>query len=424
MRLRMILACFGLCATAGSAAADSTETVLHRFAGRQGGDGAFGGYESPTYGGLVADGLGNFYGTTLYGDNDTGNPTRCDDGNQPFACGTAFELSPPSAPGALWTETIIYSFGHSNRTDGTLPTGGLAIRDGVLYGSTMDSQRVGYGTIFQLTPPLRPGDPWTQTILHNFGRPHGTGPDGTVPNGSVVMDAAGNIYGTTQDGGDYGYGTVWELSPPSRPGNAWKEQILYSFGTASDDGHTPRGGVILDDSGNLYGTTYVGARGYGDLYELSPSGTGTWTHKLLYSFTGLSDGGQPVGSLAFNGPDIYGAGAGGVFQFSAGVSTVINPIQASAGVIFDTAGNLYGTAFTQGGFNLGSVFELSPSGTPGTWTLTTLYSFAGGLDGANPQSGVVFGQGADLFGLTNAGGISDCVAPVYGGCGVVFQIVN
>jgi hypothetical protein len=228
----------------------------------------------------------------------------------------------------------------------------------------MDSQRVGFGTIFQLTPPLHPGDPWTQTILYKFGRPHNTGPDGTVPNGNVVMDAAGNIYGTTQDGGNYGYGTVWELSPPSRPGRAWKEQILYSFGTASDDGHDPRGGVILDDSGNLYGTTNVGgSRLWRPLRVIA------FRHRNLDPQAPLqlhrSVRWQPASRKpCFNGPYLYGAGAGGVFRLSAGVSTVINPIPASAGVVFDTAGNLYGTAFTQGDLNLGSAFELSPPASP------------------------------------------------------------
>jgi len=328
-------------------------------------------------GGLIRDSAGNFYGVTTMGGIGGG-------GNCYFGCGTIFELSP--APGGGWTETVLYLFDGS---EGIYPAGSL-IMDGAgnLYGATSyDGGPYDGGTIFELSPS--PAG-WTETVLHTFGdNGNGFDPnDGRTPNGSLVMDAAGNLYGATADGGTHGYGTVFEVSPSQ--GGGWTETVLYSFGNVPD-GDGPLGSVIMDSAGNLYGTTYQGGQGggfcqgsgCGTVFELSPVAGGGWTETILHSFQ-ANDG--------------FGL---------------------RASLVMDGEGNLYGTAY-QGGnlsvcapFGCGTAFELSPV-AGGGWTETTLYSFNGQPDAGYPLTPLILDAAGNLYGTTQAGG--------NGNAGTVFKL--
>jgi uncharacterized repeat protein (TIGR03803 family) len=211
------------------------------------------------------------------------------------------------------------------------------------------------------------GSAWSQTTfktLHNFSG--GKGNDGISPLAGVVFDAAGNLYGTTDAAGGLGGGTVFKLTPNGD--GTWTESKLYSFCSQPNcaDGKAPYGDLILDHSGNLYGTTYKGgAYGEGAVFELTPGSSG-WTETVLYSFTRGADGRLPL-----------------------------------AGLIFDGNGNLYGTTIGGGSADAGVVFELTP-GSSG-WTETALYSFCSLQycdDGDSPYAGLVFDGNGNLYGTT------------------------
>jgi uncharacterized repeat protein (TIGR03803 family) len=250
--------------------AGNTETVLYSFAG--GTDGA------DPIAGLVFDAKGNLYGTTSQGGTH---------GN-----GTVFELAAPQTKGANWTETVLYSFGTG--TDGTAPIGGVTFDSaGNLYGTASAGGAYGYGTVFQLVP----GSGWTENILHSFQN----GNDGSVPYAGLISDKSGNLYGAATQGGSNGGGTVFELEASK---GSWTFNVVYSVpgwgisGTFRD--------VVLDGSGNLYANTHCdGDYGSGTVYELSPS-NGTWTYTLLYTFTGGSDGQYSVSNLVLNQGKLYG----------------------------------------------------------------------------------------------------------------------
>src|ERR1017187_1221490 len=200
-----------------------------------------------------------------------------------------------------------------------------------------------------------------EKVLHNFNN---NGTDGVSPQAGLIVDGAGNLYGTTSGGGTYYHGTVFELTPAA--GRGWTETVLHSFNNNGTDGYEPLAGLIFDAAGNLYGTTYVGGSyGYGTAFELTPAGGGTWNEKVLYSFAS--------GSTAF---------------------------YLTSGLIFDGAGNLYGT--TLGGQG-GSVFELTPT-AGGGWTEKVLHSFGNGTDGEDPQAGLIFDAAGNLYGTTYLGG--------------------
>ena len=252
---------------------------------------------------------------------------------------------------------------------------------GNLYGTTGGGGSAkcdhGCGTVWTLA--RNPKGTWTVSILHAFD-----GADGALPYAGVIFDAAGNLYGTTLYGGAFstrtcpdGCGVVFKLAP--NPDGTWTESVLHSF-TGGADGEEPSAGVIFDTAGNLYGTTGGGgAHSYGVVFKLAPSSDGTWTESVLYSFTGGADGGQP-----------------------------------QAGVIFDAAGNLYGTTFYDGAYGYyGVVFKLTPS-PDGTWTESVLHSFTGGADGCFPLAGLIFDAAGNLYGTTYQGGAD--------GYGVVFKL--
>jgi uncharacterized repeat protein (TIGR03803 family) len=292
-----------------------TETVLHRFASD--GSGTDGYY---SYGGVVLDASGNLYGTTSYGG------TGACDGPEGVGCGTVFELSP--AVGGQWTEKLIHNFNIAVQ-DGYYPQGGLTPdASGNLYGTTTLGGASGEGTVFELSPS--PGGNWTETILHNF---NAVG-DGYSPYANLVFDKSGDLYGTTNLGGANNYGTVFELSPQ---GSSWTETILHSFNKNGVDGYYPYGGVVFDGSGNLYGTTTAGGslngcnhRGCGAVFELIPGSGGQWTEEILYPFSGAqTDGHYPYSSLVLdNSGNVYGTTVSGgagpcpMKDFSAGCGIV------------------------------------------------------------------------------------------------------
>ena len=289
------------------------ESVIYSFAGA-GGDGF-----SP-YADLIVDKKGNLYGTTQYGgENDAG-------------AGTVFELSPEPAggcatgsnPGNGWCETVLYVFGAA--ADGANPWGGVVMdKEGNLYGTTYGGETgFGGGTVFKLIPEpaggcptgSNPGNGWCETVLYAFGSQSG---DGTNPVAGLVMDSKGNLYGTTlyaQPGG----GTVFEVTPTGA------ETVLWTFGLIGYDGDNPFDGVIRDSKGNLYGTTDLGGQqGVGMVFELSPPAKkgGAWGETPLCSFMGApNDGAYARGSLIMDKKgNLYGAtqaggtiGNGAVFE--------------------------------------------------------------------------------------------------------------
>jgi len=283
---------------------------------------------------------------------------------------------------AAQTETVLTSFNRNDALVGGLePDAGL-IFDAVgnLYGTTAlggteCAADDGCGTVFKLTP--KAGEGWAETVLHNFNL---NGKDGINPFAGVIFDDAGNLYGTTQAGGAYGYGTVFELERTEAGGFA--EKILHSFGKNASDGKSPYAGVTFDAAGNLYGTTSAGGYfGNGAVFELVRTSAGGFAEKILHSFSNKGTGGS--------GP--------------------------MAGLIFDTAGNLYGTTFYGGAYGGGTVFELTPT-AGGSWTETVLHAFYFERpDGIEPDAGLIFDGAGNLYGTTLGG--SDNA-----GYGTVFEL--
>jgi uncharacterized repeat protein (TIGR03803 family) len=420
MRMTILIATLILATT--TLAFGQNETVIYSFQG--GSDG-----KEPEAG-LVADRAGNLYGTT-YSGGSTG-------------WGTAFELSPPTAPGDPWTEKILYAF--QGGTDGKEPKAALIFDSmGNLYGTTFGGSNTGCfgngcGTVFELSPPSAPGMAWTETVLHHF---QGSG-DGGNPTASLVFDAAGNLYGTASAGGNLerceseGCGTVFELSPASSPGGSWTYSLLHTFG---NQGAVPRSALIFDSQGNLYGTTESGdshATEGGTVYELSPPATPgeAWTETVLYVFTRGLDGEEPVAGVVFDqkgnlyGATLYGGsygncnhylGCGVIFELSPPsapgpwTESVLYNARGADGVepagtpIFDDSGNLYATTQYSGGpEHFGSAFELMPPTAPGgAWTGTVLHFFTGGTDGATPYSPLLMGTGGVFYGTTESGGSAE-----------------
>ncbi len=224
------------------------ESVLHNFAG--GTDGEY------PEGGLIRNKAGNFYGTTTSGGA--------------AGVGTVFGVT------ATGKEAVLYNF--AGGTDGAVPEAGLTLdAAGNLYGTTSAGGANGNGTVFKITAPMK-GSKWTETVLYSFG----TGTDGATPVAAVTFDKAGNLYGTTSAGGAYGYGTVFQLT---LSGSTWTEKILQNF-QDGDDGAVPYGGLIADKAGNFYGSaTEGGTGGGGTIFELMPA-NGAWTFNVLYSNPG------------------------------------------------------------------------------------------------------------------------------------------
>jgi uncharacterized repeat protein (TIGR03803 family) len=300
------------------------------------------------------DGSGNLYGTTSSG------------GDAACQCGNVFELTPAVSG---WTKRTLYNF--TGGSDGAYPGAGLVFDGaGNLYGTTVHGgyptkgqcvATAGCGTIFELTPT---DTGWTELVLRRF-----SGSDGNEPFSGLTFDANGFLCGTTYSGGAYGLGT------------AFGGHARRSFSATNKVGTHPLGGLISDNAANLYGTTYSSpAPGKGAIFKLTPAPSGpSFIASVLYTFTG-SDGAQPA-----------------------------------AGLIFDGAGNLYGTTISGGASSnrAGTVFKLTRSGT--RWTETLLHSFTGGKDGSQPYASVILDDAGNVYGTTLTGGSH--------GAGVVVEII-
>ena len=290
--------------------------------------------------------------------------------------GTVYKLTAPRTRGGTWIKTILYDFPSNSQE---YPASVVIGEDGALYGTGAGPSIRGF--IFRLTPPSSGDGPWMYQTLYTFQ----SSADGNGPEGNLVFDAAGNLYGATQAGGDLscgqngGCGTVFELKRPTKSGGKWRFSVLHTF-TGIPDGIQPFAGVTFDQKGSLYGTTnWGGPLGSGAVYRLTPPAKKgqSWTETVLYSFA--QDG--PRGSHP-EGP-----------------------------VIFDGSGNLYSTtafggdANCQGGFGCGAVFELSPPAKKGgAWTDATLHAFQGGSDGTDPSGYMAFDSKGNLYGTTQVGG--------------------
>jgi len=334
---------------APDAGAQSKYKILHGFAGGQDG-----GYPEAS---LILDRAANLYGTTNGG---TGSGDY----------GTVLKLT-PNSDGSR-TETVLYNFTGGN--DGAQPAAGLIFdQAGNLYGTASQGGLYSNGVVYQLTPS-KTG--YTESVLYSFAGGH----DGATPLCTLIFDSSGNLYGTTNSSGAYGYGTVFELTPHSD--GKWTIKTLYDF-VGGEAGGSPDSGLVLDTQGNLYGiTTQGGDDNVGVVYRLKPSNF-FWTISVLHSFTGGNDGGRPQrGSL-----------------------------------IFDNSGNLYGTTLSGGHYQYGTVFKLTP--TAAKWKETVLHNFAN-RDGAFPSGTLVFSPEGDIYGTTQAGG--DLTCQRNNGCGVVFKL--
>jgi uncharacterized repeat protein (TIGR03803 family) len=385
---------------------------------------------------LIFDPTGNLYGTTR-------------DGGA-YGFGTVFKLA-PNADGT-WTESVLYSFCLvKNCADGGDPVASLILdQAGGFYGTTGAGGANGGGAVFKLTPHA--DGSWTQSVLYSFCSLTNCA-DGMSSSGSLIFDQVGNLYGTAVGGGSAscvgGCGVVFELIPHSD--GSWKEKVLHRFN--GNDGAEPDSGLILDATGNLYGTTGLGGTetcnaplGCGVVFKLTPNTDGSWKEKVLHRFTG-NDGTSPVarlildqagnlyGTTAFGGnlSQCEGNGCGVVFELTpngeggwrekilhhfAGGSDGRQPY---ADLIFDQAGNLYGTTYDGGG-DLGVVFKLVPNSN-GTWKEKLLHKFVNGIidAGTRPYAGLIFDAKGNLYGTTTLGGESGYCRR--NGCGVVFELM-
>ncbi|HLY06326.1 MAG TPA: choice-of-anchor tandem repeat GloVer-containing protein [Rhizomicrobium sp.] len=360
---------------------------------------------------LAADSHGHLYGTTSQGAN---------------GAGTLFEVTPGKK-----LKTLYAFCSQTGCKDEASPHAGLILdSQGNLYGTTYGGGANSSGTVFEATPK------GVETVLYSFCSvvKNGHCGDGSAPLGGVTMDSAGNLYGTTASGGDNDFGAVFEVAFNGKKGT-WTEKTLYSFCPESGcaDGQAPAAGVIMDKAGNLYGTTQLGgAFGQGAVFEINAR------HKketVLYSFcaqSGCADGAEPYagvimdksgnlyGTTKYGGNPNCGNGGGTVFELGnksqesvlyafCSVEADADGSYPEAGLVADKKGNLYGTTTTGGSSSQGVVFELA-----GT-TETVLYSFCSTTGCPEfPTAGVIMNKAGDLFGTTSSGGTD--------GYGTVFEL--
>ncbi|MGA8491334.1 MAG: choice-of-anchor tandem repeat GloVer-containing protein [Terriglobales bacterium] len=393
------------------AGGSGSENALYSFAG--------GGDPKLPYAGLIFDKAGNLYGTSEFGGT--------------YNQGTVFEITPNS--NGSWTESVLYSFTGSE--DGAQPYGSLVFdSSGNLYGTTNfggdTNCNLGCGTVFKLSPG---SSGWTESVLYTFTG----GSDGGEPDARVLFDAAGNLYGTTLLGGSInsactsGCGTIFKLAHGS---SGWTESIIYAF-QGGTDGLSPYDGLAFDAAGNLYGSTYAGGSGYGVIFKLTPGSSG-WAETVLHAFRGGYDGKSPYGDLILDGSgNLYGTASQGGYQGYGVVFEMLlntkgrwaekvlhsfantpagNPV---AGLAIDTAGNLYGTTMLGAtrascGGGCGALFKLAPAS--GGWTYKVVHDFGHGADGYHPTGDLILDSTGNLYGTTQAGGAQ--------GSGMVFEIMH
>jgi uncharacterized repeat protein (TIGR03803 family) len=372
---------------------------------------------------VTLDSAGNLYGTALYGG--------------PGGYGIVFQLTPKS--NGTWTETILYAFQGAASKDGADPTGGVTFdSEGNLYGTTTYGGSTkspcptnGCGTIFKLNHDARG---WTENILYEFH----DGSDGEYPSTDLVIDTAGNLYGTIPAA--INVGNLFELSPAS---GTWNLTVLHVFAGVQNDGYEPNA-VTIDAAGNLFGTTYLGgANSFGVVFEMTP-GSGGWQYSVLYTFANTGDGGNPLTGVTVDGSgNIYGTtwyGAtgsknGAVFELSqsAGGGWTESVLYSFAGGTDGSfpggsplfvGGNLYGNTKYGGPANAGTIYELAPA-SGGGWSESVAYSFPA-TDGSYPFGDLVADSSGNLYGTTSGGGFNECFA--YGdptedvNCGAVFEL--
>lgn len=345
-----------------------------------------GGADGGTPTAVIRDSQGNLYGTTIAGGANN--------------LGTVFKLAPDG------TETVLYSF--TGAPDGLIPRGSMSIDlAGNLYGVTQLGGAYNYGTIFKVTPG------GAETVIHSFD-------SGDYPHAGLIIDATRDLYGATTGGG-FGYGTVFRFRTVRSAVHKDGFTQLYRF-AGGEDGADPEGGLLGDDNGNLYGTTHSGgAHQNGTVFRLGTDGSET----ELYAFTGGSDGSSPGASLtrdqdgSLYGTTIQGGNPGFGTVFSFAPDNVLTTLYSFSGgtdgaypdgnVIRDKQGNLYGTTGQGGDRLLGEVFKVSPDGN-----LTVLHSFTGGSDGDSPNGTLITDEQGNLYGTTYYGGKHDA--------GIVFSI--
>ncbi len=416
----LVMVAIAMTLTPGAVAQAGQFKVLHEFRGKF--DGV-----APVAG-LIEDANGNLYGTTIGG--GLNNDNTCNAG-----CGTVFELSPNGGGG--WTKTTLHRF--TGNADGGEPVFSL-VMDGAgnLYGTNENGGSLlcgipGCGTVFELSPDGSGG--WTESTIYSFA----PGSGGFSPTGSV-QDASGNLYGVTGSGGA-NYGVVFELS---LSGGVWTETVLHTFDKS--DGFGPNSTLLLDGSGNLFGTTIFGGvltgackavEGCGTEFELSPAAGGGWNFNE-YVFSSPGKGLEPNGTAVEDSArNLFGVTSGGgdtrngnVFKltpvagggWTESVIHVFNGANGSGpvGLVPDGHGGYYGATAQGGSANCNSgcglVFDLTP-GPGGGWVETVLHRFSGLYDGSLPNALFVDGNG-NIFGTTEGGGSTACP----GGCGTAFEI--
>jgi len=359
----------------------------------------------------VSDGAGNFYGTTIQGGEKYGS-----------GYGTLFELSPNGSGG--WNETVLHSF--KGGEDGANPSSPVIFDSaGNLYGTTGSGGIKGNGVVFELS---RAGKKWKEAVLHKF-----IGTDGANPAGGLIMDAAGNFYGTTQSG-PAGTAIVFELSPS---GGSWTEQVIYTIAQPLLVG-LPNG-LTMDTTGNIFGTTNF------TVFELSPDGLGAWNPTVLHTFAGgPKDGAYAVGAPVLDqAGNLYGTTENGgaygekdfgygtvwklshgkkgwtekvLYSFKGGKGDGFGPV---ADVVFDAAGNIYGTTYLGGTSNNGVVFELVAPVGGGKYEEKVLWNF-NGTNGSEPFSSLILDSAGNLYSTTLAGGSTD--QGESSGNGVAFKV--
>jgi hypothetical protein len=413
-----------LCLALALAASAQTFTVLHTFTGTSN-DGAH------PFDGVVVDRSGNMYGVAYGGGI---NANGCYNG-----CGTVFKMIRQGSNWLYGTLYKFqgppdgnYPAGVVIGPDGTLY--GATYGGGIVNQGSCNDGTNGCGTVFRVQPPATfCGSalcPWKGTVLYSFTGLNGDA--GGPYNGDLLFDSSGNIYGTTQWGGTYQSGAAYKLT---RSQHSWSESVLYSFNINGQMGYgTPQSGLIMDPAGNLYGTT-IWDNNYADgvAYQLQ-SGQSGYTSNVLYAFHDDQIGYGPQALTFDSAGNIIAATAGGlynngtVYKLVASDGWSLQSLYTFTGsqgnvlsrLTMDAAGNLYGAGNLCSNGN-GCIFKLTPYN--GGYTYTDLYDFTGGTDGQYPYGPVAIDANGNLYGTTEAGGDhSRCIGEFTYGCGVVWEI--